>query len=92
MWPPPPPDTIISKDASPSIEKATTGSPLVRAILESASDQFLDLAVGVRLQTIGAKELVKLLAKTKRLGIRRQTSSMTKTVSILSRKRMQVLG
>ena len=75
-WPPPPPDTIISKDASPSIEKATTGSPLVRAILESygkeilesASDQFLDLAVGARLQTISVRELVKLLAKAKRLG------------------------
>ncbi|CZR66028.1 uncharacterized protein PAC_15928 [Phialocephala subalpina] len=61
---------------APSIGRAATGSPLVRAILESygkeilesASDQFLDLAVEVRLQTIGARELVKLLAKAKRLG------------------------
>lgn len=59
-----------------SIGKAATGSPLVCAILESygkeilesASDQFLDLAVGVRLQTISARELVKLLAKANRLG------------------------
>ena len=58
------------------IGKAATGSPLVRAILESygkeilesASDQFLDLAVEVRLQTISARELVKLLAKANRLG------------------------
>jgi hypothetical protein len=61
---------------APSIGKAATGSPLVRAILESygkeilesASEQFLDLAVEVRLQTIGASELVKLLAKANRLG------------------------
>jgi hypothetical protein len=39
-----------------------------KEILESASDQFLDLAVGVRLQTIGTKELMNLLAKAKRLG------------------------
>jgi len=58
---------------APSIGKAATGSPLVRAILESygkeilesASEQFLDLAIEVRLQT---RELVKLLAKAKRLG------------------------
>jgi hypothetical protein len=64
------------KGASHSIGKAATGSPLVRAILgsygkeilESTSDQFLDLAVEVRLRTISAGELVKLLAKTKRLG------------------------
>jgi hypothetical protein len=60
----------------PLIGKAATGSHLVRAILESygkeilesASEQFLDLAVEVRLQTIGARELVKLLAKANRLG------------------------
>ena len=71
-----PPDAIISKDASPSIAEAAPGSPLARAILESygkeilnsASDEFLDLAVGLRLQTISARELVKLLAKAKRLG------------------------
>jgi hypothetical protein len=69
-------DTVTLKGASPSIGKAATGSPLVRAILESygkqilesASDQFLDLAVRVRLQTISERELVKLLAKAKRLG------------------------
>jgi hypothetical protein len=61
---------------APSIGKAATGSPLVRAILESygkeilesASEQFLDLAIEVRLQIIGASELVKLLAKANRLG------------------------
>lgn len=61
---------------APSIGKAATGSPLVRAalesygkeILESASEQFLDLAVEVRLQTISASQLVKLLAKANRLG------------------------
>jgi len=75
-WPCLPPNAIISKDTAPSIGKAATSSPLVRSILDayskeilkSASDQFLDLAVGVRLQTIGAKGLVKLLAKAKRLG------------------------
>merc|ERR1712000_802142 len=61
---------------APSIGKAATGSPLVRAILESygkeilesASEQFLDLAVEVRLQTISARQLVKLLANANRLG------------------------
>ena len=61
---------------APSIGKAATGSPLVRAILESygkeifesASEQFFDLAVEVRLQTISVRELVKLLAKANRLG------------------------
>ncbi|KAH9203979.1 hypothetical protein DL95DRAFT_398890 [Leptodontidium sp. 2 PMI_412] len=60
---------------APSIGKAATGSPLVRTILEaygkeileSASEQFLDLAVEVRLQTISARELVKLLAKANQL-------------------------
>ena len=37
-------------------------------ILEAASDQFLDLAMELRLKTIGAGELVKLLAKADRLG------------------------
>jgi hypothetical protein len=68
-------DTATLKGASPSIGKAATNSPLVRAILESyskeilesASDQFLDLAIGVRLQTISARGLVKLFAKEKRL-------------------------
>ena len=61
---------------APSIGKAATGSILVSAILEtygkeileSASEQFLDLALEVRLQTISARELVKLLAKANRLG------------------------
>merc|ERR1711964_586497 len=61
---------------APSVGKAATGSPLVRAILESygkeilesASEQFLDLAVEVRLQTISARQLVKLLANANRLG------------------------
>jgi hypothetical protein len=39
-----------------------------KEILDSASDQFLDLVVGVRLQIISARELVKLLPKAKRLG------------------------
>jgi hypothetical protein len=51
------------------------GSLLVRAILEayskeileSASEQFLDLALEVQLQTISARELVRLLAKANRL-------------------------
>lgn len=37
-------------------------------ILEVATDEFLDRAMEVRLKTIGAKELVALLAKAKRLG------------------------
>jgi hypothetical protein len=61
---------------TPSIGKAATGSPLIyiilesynKEILESASEQFLDLAVEVRLQTISASQLVKLLAKANRLG------------------------
>lgn len=39
-----------------------------KEILESASEQFLDLALEVRLQTISARELVRLLAKANRLG------------------------
>ena len=72
------PSSIATSDAvtAPSIGKAATGSPLVRAILESyskeilesASEQFLDLAVEVRLQTVSASQLVKLLAKANRLG------------------------
>ncbi len=66
----------IDAVTAPSIGQAATGSPLVRAILESygkeilesASEQFLDLAVEVRLRTISARELVKLLAKANRLG------------------------
>ena len=93
-------DTVTLKGASPSIGKAATGSPLVRAILESygkeilesTSDQFLDLAVGVRLQTLSTRELVKLLARRKGLGIRRRISSTTKTVSVPPRTRMQVHG
>jgi hypothetical protein len=65
-------DTVTA----PLIGKAATGSPLVCAILEtygkeileSASEQFLDLAVEIRLQTISAIELVKLLTKANRLG------------------------
>ena len=53
---------------APSIGKAAVGSPLVRTILEaygkeileSASEQFLDLALEMRLQTISARELGKL--------------------------------
>jgi hypothetical protein len=74
----PDPSSQAKSDAvtAPSIGKATTSSLLVRAILEaygkeileSASEQFLDLALEVRLQTISARELVKLLAKANRLG------------------------
>lgn len=61
---------------APSVGTAATGSLLVRTILEaygkeileSASEQFLDLAVEVRLQTISARQLVKLLANANRLG------------------------
>ena len=61
-----------------------------KEILESASEQFLDLAVEVRLQTISARELVKLLAKANSLGIKRRTSSTTKMVPVLSRKALQI--
>jgi hypothetical protein len=74
----PDPSSHATSDAvtAPSIGNAATGSLLVRSILESygkeilesASEQFLDLAVEVRLQTISARELVKLLAKANRLG------------------------
>jgi hypothetical protein len=39
-----------------------------REILECASDQFLDLAIALRLETISARDLVELLAKAGRLG------------------------
>lgn len=39
-----------------------------KEILESASEQFLNLALEARLQTINVRELVKLLAKANRLG------------------------
>jgi hypothetical protein len=38
-----------------------------KEILKSTSEQFLDLAVEVRLQTVSTSELVKLLAKANRL-------------------------
>ncbi|KAH7378856.1 hypothetical protein BKA64DRAFT_728065 [Cadophora sp. MPI-SDFR-AT-0126] len=61
---------------APSVGTATTGSLLVRTILkaygkeilESASEQFLDLALEVRLQIIRLRELAKLLTKANRLG------------------------
>jgi hypothetical protein len=64
-------DAVISEDAVPSIGKASNGSSLVHSILQAyskeileyASDQFLDLAVAIRLKTIGARELVGLLAE-----------------------------
>ena len=75
-WPHTTSDTVTLNGATPSIGKAATDSHLVRAILESygkdilesASDQFLDHAVGGGLQTISARELLKLLVKAKRLG------------------------
>jgi hypothetical protein len=39
-----------------------------KEILESISEQFLDLAVEVRFQIISVRELVKLLTKANRLG------------------------
>ena len=57
-------DTVTLKDPSPSIGKAATDSPLVlesygKEILESASDQFLDPAVDVRLQTNQRKLFIR---------------------------------
>jgi hypothetical protein len=71
-----PSDAVIPKDAALSIGNALNGSSLVHSILEAygkeilefASDQFLDLAIAMRLKTINARELVGLLAKAERLG------------------------
>ena len=67
-------DTSIPKDAASPTGRAEIGPSLWRSILdiyakeilECASDQFLDLAVVLRLETINAKDLVDLLAKTGR--------------------------
>jgi hypothetical protein len=75
-WPHSLSDAATPRDATPSIGKASSGSSLVRTILEdygkeileSASDQFLDLAVRLRLQKISGNKLVKLLAEAGRLG------------------------
>jgi hypothetical protein len=69
-------DIAVSQDAVPLIRKASNDSSLGRSILvafgkeilEFASDEFLDLALELRLKTINACELVKLLAKADRLG------------------------
>jgi hypothetical protein len=39
-----------------------------KEILESTSEQFLNLALKVQLQTISVRELVRLLAKANQLG------------------------
>ena len=64
------------KDAAPSIKSAANGPSLLpsildvhgREILERASDQFLDVAMALRLETINARDLVNLLDKAGRLG------------------------
>jgi hypothetical protein len=69
-------DTIILKDGTPPIGSSTNGLSLWRSILdthgreilECASNQFLDLAVVLRLETTGASDLGILLAKAGRLG------------------------
>jgi hypothetical protein len=67
-------DTTIPKDTAPPIGSAANGPSLWRSIidthgkeiLECASDQFLDLATALRLETINARDLVDLLAKAGR--------------------------
>jgi hypothetical protein len=67
--------TITSKGAVPLVGTAANG-PLWRWILDThgkeilqcASDQFLDLATALRLESINARDLVGLLAKAGRLG------------------------
>jgi hypothetical protein len=69
-------DTIVPKDAAPTIRSAANDPSLWRSILDThgkailkwASHQFLDLATAVPLETINARDLVNLLAKTGRLG------------------------
>ena len=71
-------DAVTSKDAPAVIESAANDLSLWRTILnthgkeilECASNQFLDLAMALRLETISARDLVHLLAKARRLGYR----------------------
>jgi hypothetical protein len=68
-------DTTIPKDPSTPVGSAANGPSLWRSIfntqgkeiLECASDQFLDHAIALRLETVSARHLVDLLAKAERL-------------------------
>ena len=69
-------DTIVPKGAVPPVGTAAKGLSLWRSILDThgegilqcASDQFLDLATALRLESINTRDLVGLLAKAGRLG------------------------
>ena len=71
-------EAINSKDAPAVIESTANDLSLWRTILnihgkeilECATNQFLDLAMVLRLETISARDLVHLLAKAGRLGYR----------------------
>lgn len=73
---PPSSEAVTPRAASLSIQKATGESSLWRtilddhgeAILEHASDEFLDLGMSRRLKTIKAEDLVSMLARADRLG------------------------
>ena len=70
--------TIIPNGAVPPVGTAANCRSLWRSILDThgkdilqcASDQFLDLATALRLESINAKDLASLLAKAGRLGYR----------------------
>jgi hypothetical protein len=71
-------DTIMPKDAALAVGSAANGSSLWHSILDTygkeilqcASDQFLDLAMALRLESINTRDLNGLLAKAGRLGCR----------------------
>lgn len=71
-----PPNAVIPKDPAPSAKGVSNGPSLGRSILEAfgkeilelVSDQFLDLAMELRLKAINIRGLLNLLAKAERLG------------------------
>lgn len=69
---------VTLKEAPASTRSAAESPSLCRTILDAhsmdilacASDRFLDLAVALRLETISARDLASLLAKSDRLGFK----------------------
>lgn len=69
-------DAVTPKDAALPIGSTANGSFIWHSILDTygkeilkcASDEFLDLATAMRLETIDARDLISLLAQAGRLG------------------------
>jgi hypothetical protein len=88
--------TTTLKGAAPPIETAANRS-LWRSILDThgkeilqcASDQFLDLAAGLRLERISARDLVRLPAKAGKLGPKSTNIVKVNALDCLSHEAIQ---